>query len=41
VAIVDIACPACDRVGTVEKVRIGVYRCRECGERFEPEDVRP
>jgi len=40
-AVVDIECPACERVGTVEKERIGVYRCRDCGEEFDAEDVSP
>jgi ribosomal protein L37AE/L43A len=40
-AVVDIRCPSCGRVGSVEKEGLGAYRCRDCGETFEPGDVSP
>lgn len=39
--VVDIACPRCGRKDAVRKVRIGQYRCSECGLEFDQEDVRP
>jgi len=38
-AVVDISCPSCGQVGTVEKESIGTYRCRACDASFSPADV--
>ena len=39
--VIDIACPSCGRTGPVRKVRIGAYRCAECGHEFDHTDVDP
>ena len=41
VSVIDIACPACGRTGSVRKVRIGTYRCDDCGHEFDHSDLDP
>ncbi|MFB6113708.1 MAG: hypothetical protein ABEJ58_06350 [Halodesulfurarchaeum sp.] len=39
VVVVDIHCPDCDSVDSVEKVGIGRYHCRECNTEFTKTDI--
>jgi DNA-directed RNA polymerase subunit RPC12/RpoP len=41
VSVIDIACPDCGDVGSVQKERIGTYRCGECGHEFDHTDLDP
>ncbi|MGB9986281.1 hypothetical protein [Salarchaeum japonicum] len=37
--VVDIECPDCGRVASVQKNGIGQYRCGECGREFSRDDL--
>jgi rubredoxin len=41
VSVIDISCPACGRIDSVRKERLGSYRCTECGHEFDHEELDP
>jgi ribosomal protein L37AE/L43A len=37
--VVDISCPECGNAESLEKLKLGLYRCRDCGTEFGQGDL--